>query len=219
MLILLATTSTHKCAEIQQLLAEIPNLKLETLADYPATEAPDEDGDSMAQNAQIKAQFYAQHFGATVLADDSGLEVDALNGEPGIHSARWQDGSDADRMLGILSKMLEIEVENRGARYRCALCLATGDTVLFETEATCEGEIALEANGENGFGYDPIFGLTLASGADSQHVGKTMAQIPSEVKAAISHRARAIENLKIWLQSQLQTTSISPRAKSSVKRI
>lgn len=202
MTILLATTSAHKCAEIQHLLAEIPDLKLQTLADYPATEAPEEDGQTMAQNAQIKAQFYAQHFGATVLADDSGLEVDALGGQPGIHSARWQDGSDADRMLGILSKLLEIEVENRGARYRCALCLATGDAVIFESEATCEGEIALQAHGENGFGYDPIFGLTLASGADSQWVGKTMAQVPNEVKAAISHRARAVRELARFLQNQ-----------------
>ena len=201
MTILIATTSAHKCREIQQLLADVPDLTLETLNDYPATEAPEEDGQTMAQNARIKAQFYAKHFGAQVLADDSGLETDALNGEPGIHSARWLEGSDNDRMLGLLSKMMQIPVENRGARYRCALCFSTGDEVIFETEAICEGEIALQARGENGFGYDPIFGLTLASGANAQWVGQTMAQVPAPVKASLSHRARAVRDLAEFLRN------------------
>lgn len=195
MTILLATTSAHKAGEIAELLAGTPNLKLETLNDYPTTEAPEEDGATMAENARIKAQFYAQHFGVTVLADDSGLEVDALDGEPGVHSARWAEGSDADRVLALLSRMTEVGEEERGARYRCSLCLASPAETLAETEGTCEGAIAFAPEGENGFGYDPIFQITLATGAVSEWVGKTMAQAPPEVKAGVSHRARAVREL------------------------
>ncbi len=198
--ILLATTSQHKAAEIAELLADVPNLKLETLADYAATEAPDEDGDSMRANARIKAEFYAQHFQTRVLADDSGLEVDAMDGAPGIYSARWIDGSDGDRVAAILSNLREVPEEHRGARYRCALCLYDPSCLdnegdIIETEGVCEGAIHLEPQGEGGFGYDPIFEVTLATGAESQWVGKTMAQVPPAVKASVSHRARAVKML------------------------
>ena len=195
MKILLATTSRHKCAEIQGLLADVPDLQLETLERYPATEAPEENGETMAQNARIKAQFYATHFAALVLADDSGLEVNALDGAPGVHSARWVEGSDNDRVVALLQKLEEVDDENRGARYRCALCLATPDAVLLEVEGTCEGQIGREMRGQNGFGYDPIFEITLASGAPSPFLGQTMAQVPPEIKAQISHRASAARQL------------------------
>jgi XTP/dITP diphosphohydrolase len=195
MTILLATTSAHKAQEIAELLAETPDLQLETLNDYPATEAPEEDGETMAENARIKAQFYAQHFGVTVLADDSGIEVDALDGEPGVHSARWAEGSDADRVLALLSRLSEVGEQERGARYRCALCLASPSEILVETEGTCEGAIAFAPEGQNGFGYDPVFQITLATGAANEWVGKTIAQAPPEVKAGVSHRARAVREL------------------------
>ncbi|BCM92772.1 dITP/XTP pyrophosphatase [Abditibacteriota bacterium] len=202
MTILLATTSRHKAGEIAALLSDIPGLQLQTLNDFPATEAPEEDGDTMAQNARIKAEFYSQHFGVRVLADDSGLEVDALNGEPGVYSARWADGSDADRNAAVLSRMLEVEVEDRNARYRCTLCLATPETIEWEGEGICEGEIALESRGESGFGYDPIFGITLATGADSEFVGKTLGEVAPSVKASVSHRARATRQLAEHLNSR-----------------
>ena len=197
MTILLATTSAHKAAEIAQLLRDVPDLQLETLAQYPATEAPEEDGDSMQANARIKAEFYAQHFGRRVLADDSGLEVDALDGAPGIHSARWVAGSDADRMMALLKEMKGVPEEHRGARYRCALCLFDPRDVesTLETEGVCEGAIHLEAKGQGGFGYDPVFEITLATGADAQWVGRTMSEVPTEIKAGVSHRARAIGQL------------------------
>ncbi len=201
MTILLATTSAHKASEIAALLSALPDLELETLADYPATEAPDEDGQTMPENARLKAQYYAAHFGKTVLADDSGLEVDALNGEPGVHSARWHEGSDADRNRALLDKLEEVEIEHRGARYRCALCLATPTEILHETESSCEGAIALLAEGFNGFGYDPIFQITLATGADAQYVGQTLAQVPPEVKASVSHRAGAVRLLAEMLKA------------------
>lgn len=195
MTILIATTSAHKAGEIAAFLADFPGLQLETLNDYPATEAPDEDQPTMEGNARLKAQFYAAHFGKTVLADDSGLEVDALDGQPGVHSARWHEGSDADRNRALLDRMSEVEVENRGARYRCALCLASPDAVLHETEAACEGAIALLSEGFGGFGYDSVFQITLATGADSQYVGQTLAQAPPEVKGSVSHRAGAVRAL------------------------
>ncbi|HEX8466143.1 MAG TPA: non-canonical purine NTP pyrophosphatase [Abditibacterium sp.] len=202
MKILIATTSAHKKGEIAALLAEIAHLELETLSDYPATEAPDEDGASMAENAQIKANYYAAHFGKTVLADDSGLEVDALNGQPGIHSARWSEGSDADRARAILERLQGVPEAERCARYRCALCLASPQQVLLETEATCEGAIALEAAGDGGFGYDPIFQITLATGAPAEYVGQTLGQVAPAVKAQVSHRARAVRELAQPLAAQ-----------------
>ena len=200
MKILLATTSAHKAREIAELLADVPDLQLETLADYAVTEAPEEDGDSMQQNARIKAEFYSQHFGTRVLADDSGLEVDALDGAPGVHSARWAPGSDADRVTALLGELNGVPEEHRGARYRCALCLCDpcpvkNCDIVTETEGVCEGAIHLEARGDGGFGYDPIFEITLATGADAQWVGQTISQVPAQVKANVSHRARAVRAL------------------------
>jgi len=199
MKLLLATTSTHKAREIADILRGVPDLELETLNDYPATEAPEEDADSMEGNAQIKAEFYAQHFGVRVLADDSGLEVDALDGQPGIHSARWFDGSQSEKNAALLARLDAVPVEHRGARYRCALCLATPDAIQWRGEGVCEGEIALQARGGGGFGYDPIFGITLATGAESGFVGQTMGQVSPEVKAGVSHRARAARLLAAHL--------------------
>ncbi len=202
MKLLLATTSSGKAREIAEMLRDIPDLELENLSDYPATEAPDENADTMAGNARIKAEFYAEHFGVRVLADDSGLEVDALDGAPGVYSARWFGGTGQEKNGALLSRLLDVPTENRGARYRCALCLASPDGIEWEGEATCEGEIALEPKGENGFGYDPIFGITLASGADSEFVGQTMAQVPASVKAGISHRGRAVALLAEHLKAR-----------------
>ena len=208
MKILLATTSAHKAREIAEILADVPDLTLETLADYAATEAPEEDGETMRDNARIKAEFYAQHFQTRVLADDSGIEVDALDGAPGVHSARWADGSDADRAAALLRELDGVPEEHRGARYRCALCLSDpsclespGDSI--ETEGVCEGAIHLEARGDGGFGYDPIFEVTLATGADAQWVGQTMGQIPAQIKAGVSHRARAVRELAAQLKRKL----------------
>ena len=205
MTILLATTSAHKAREIAELLRDVPDLTLETLSSYPATEAPEEDGASMGENARIKAEFYAAHFGTRVLADDSGLEVDALDGAPGVRSERWAPGSDSDRMTALLSELDGVPEEHRGARYRCALCLFDpsrpgADNI--ETEGVCEGAIHLEPRGAGGFGYDPIFEITLATGAEAQWVGQTMAQVPPAVKASVSHRARAVRALAEKLSGQ-----------------
>lgn len=203
MTILVATTSAHKAQEIRDLLTGIPNLTIQTLKDFSATEAPEEDGLTMAANARIKAEFYAGRFSTLVLADDSGLEVDALNGEPGVHSARWLEGTDADRTQGVLDRLRQVPLEHRAARYRCSLCLANESGPLLETEGTCEGLIANEFRGSNGFGYDPIFEISLGTGADSEWIGKTLGEAPPEVKASISHRARAVRQLAELLPAEL----------------
>lgn len=200
MKLLLATTSQHKLAEIKALLANVP-LELLTLRDFPDIEMPEETGDTMAANARLKAEAGARATGLLCLADDSGLEVEALDGAPGVHSARWVEGSDEGRTRALLEKMQDVPDEARNARYRCALCLASPDGVQTQVEATCSGRIARAAQGSNGFGYDPIFQLTLISGAPIQYIGQTMAQAPPELKAAISHRARAVLLLRPELRA------------------
>lgn len=200
MKLLLATTSQHKLEEIRALLADVP-LELLTLRDFPDLEMPEETGDTMAANARLKAEAGARATGLLCLADDSGLEVDALNGAPGVHSARWVEGSDEDRMHALLDRMQDVPDERRNARYRCASCLASPEAVQTQVEATCSGRIARAPQGSNGFGYDPIFQLTPISGVPPEYIGQTMAQAPPKLKAAISHRARAVLLLKPELRA------------------
>ena len=207
MQLLIATTSRHKAAEIAGLLAAVPNLELLNLSRFEKVAPPEEDGVTMRDNAEIKALYYAARFGLPVLADDSGLEVDALDGGPGVHSARWIEGSDADRTRAILRELQGKEGMARRARYRCAMCLAHAGAVLVRTEGTCEGRIAASERGTNGFGYDPIFELTLESGAPEEWVGATVGEAPPSVKAALSHRARAAKSLAVRLRDiELGTT-------------
>jgi len=144
-----------------------------------------EDGITYADNARQKALAYALASGLPSLADDSGLEVDALDGAPGIHSARYASGHDADRVTALLAQLENVPWEQRTARFRCVVVIATPEGALDSAEGVCEGHIAFEPAGGGGFGYDPIFYLV-------SH-GCTMAQLPQEEKNRISHRARAIE--------------------------
>jgi XTP/dITP diphosphohydrolase len=144
-----------------------------------------EDGITYADNAAQKALAYARASDLLTLADDSGLEVDALDGAPGVYSARYAPGHDTDRVTALLGHMRDVPWEQRTARFRCAVVIATYTGELCRTEGVCEGLIALVPAGEGGFGYDPIFYLP-------DH-GCTMAQLPQARKNRISHRARAIE--------------------------
>jgi XTP/dITP diphosphohydrolase len=203
MKLVVATTSAHKLEEIKALLANVPYLEVLSLRDFPPVEEPDENGSTMAENARIKAKYYAQHTQLPTLADDSGVEVDALGGAPGVHSARWVAGSDSDRTNALLAKLQNVPDEQRTGRYRCALCLAKADgSTWIETEGTCEGRIAHEVRGHNGFGYDPIFELTEATGAPDW-VGRTIGEAPPEIKAQISHRARAVSQLAAELRAKV----------------
>lgn len=192
MKLLIATANAHKLHEIAAMLREVPVLELVSLRDFPTLELPPETGATMQENARLKAEYCARAANLPALADDSGIEVDALNGEPGVRSARWVEGSDADRTNALLQRLHETRDTQRIARYRCAICLAFPDGSINETEGVCEGRITDAPRGANGFGYDPVFEITTATGTASEWIGKTMAEAPPEIKAQVSHRARAI---------------------------
>lgn len=186
---LLATTNPNKVREIRPMLAGVP-CEIITLADVPAVAAPDESATTFWENARIKALAYASATGMTAIAEDSGLEIDAMNGEPGVYSARFMGANTSypDRFTEIFRR---VAGQPRSARFVTALAVARPGEILFETETSVEGEIAHAASGEHGFGYDPIFFYP--------PLNVTTAQLPDRDKAAISHRARAFRDLRRWL--------------------
>jgi XTP/dITP diphosphohydrolase len=190
--LLVATTNPDKVREIRQLLDGVP-VELLTLAGWPDVAAPEETGQTFEENARAKALYYAAATGELTVAEDSGLSIDALNGAPGVESARF-GGSE----LSYPGKFALIDAALRAAgdrespaRFVCALALARADRVLFEMRGTIEGRISPEAKGNGGFGYDPIFfyppyGRTLAEAGDA--------------KAAVSHRGHAFRALRRFLE-------------------
>jgi len=192
MRLLVATTNLNKVREIRPLLADLP-IELLTLADVAAVPEPDENGASFWENARLKALAYAAATGHIAVAEDSGLEIDALGGEPGVHSARFLGAAASypDRFAEIFRRL---GTEARDARFITALAVARGTELLFETEASVEGQIANAPAGEHGFGYDPIF--------QYPPFGCTTAQLPDARKASISHRARAFRDLHRWLATK-----------------
>lgn len=179
---MLATRNAGKVAELRSLLAGGP-FALESLLDHPAAPEVEETGDSYRANALAKAHAAARATGLAALADDSGLEVDALDGAPGLHSARFSGGGAADNVALLLDRLRGVPESARTARFRCVLALVEPTGAELVVEATYEGSIATAARGARGFGYDPVF-----VDADS---GRTLAELTPEAKNAISHRARA----------------------------
>ena len=203
--ILVATTNVGKIAELKAML-DLDADWLD-LSYYPEVEEIKEDGQTFIENACKKAIGYARITGQWTIADDSGLQVDALGGEPGIKSARYSgektindDGTLIDhRNIAKVLKLLEgVPKEKRTARFFCSLCLASPEQVLIETEGTLEGLITEKEIGKNGFGYDPIFFVP--------HLNKTVAQLTSEEKNTISHRGNAIKKLKPLLTKLLKNS-------------
>ena len=193
--ILVATTNIGKIAELKAML----DLDAEwlDLSYYPEIEEIKEDGQTFIENACKKAIGYAQITGQWTIADDSGLQVDALGGEPGVKSSRYSGGKTINddgtlidhRNIAKVLKLLEgVPQAERTARFFCSLCLASPEQILIETEGTLEGLITNKEIGKNGFGYDPIFFVP--------HLNKTVAQLTPEEKNAISHRGNAIRKLK-----------------------
>ncbi len=184
--LLIATNNPGKIREYKDLLAGLP-----VEITFPAQEGlsleVDESGETFEENARLKALAYAQASGLLTLADDSGLEVDALDGAPGVHSARYagSGADDADRYRKLLAALAEVPVGQRSARFRCVVALARPDGTIHTAEGACEGAIGFAPRGEHGFGYDPIF---IVAG----HGGQTMAELSPEVKNQVSHRARAV---------------------------
>lgn len=190
-LLVIATGNAHKVAEMEEVLGT-----WFTVEGLPSGyEAPAEDGQSFAENARIKAETAARTLGALSLADDSGICVDALNGAPGIHSARYA-GEPADDLANnekLLAALAETPESERGAHYVCALSLADVRGQTFACQAEFFGSIGSAPRGSHGFGYDPLFVL---------EDGRTAAEIPADEKRQISHRARALEKLALWLEER-----------------
>ena len=183
--LLVATHNKGKIRELHQLLRDV-HVKLIGLDEAGIDFEIDETGSTFHDNAVLKATGYARVTGLLTLADDSGLEVDALGGEPGVHTARYggEGLTPVERYELLLTALAGIPEAARTARFRCVAALASPDGVLATTEGVCKGRIATKPSGAGGFGYDPVFLV------DGQ--GVTMAELPAAQKNQISHRARAI---------------------------
>ena len=182
--LLLATSNPGKIKEYRFLLDGL-GYQITTLTEEGITKIVTESGSKYEQNARLKAITYAKLSQFIALADDSGLEVDALDGEPGIKSARFagKAATDAEKVNLLLARLNGIPWEKRTARFKCVIAIAIPGGRVELCYGECHGMVAFEAKGENGFGYDPIFFLP--------KIGKTMAELPFEMKNKISHRARA----------------------------
>jgi len=187
--LLIATNNQGKIREYRTLLKDMPFV-LVSLADETMMTVVEETGTTFKENAGLKAESIAAKSRLLTLADDSGLEVDALNGEPGVMSARYagDEATDAERIDYLLSKMKDVPEGKRTARFRCVIAIADpdGETEYFTGE--CEGIVPFEPAGELGFGYDPILYIP--------EFGKTLAELGPEIKNRISHRARAAEKAR-----------------------
>ena len=182
--LLLATNNKAKVREYKHLLQGLP-FEVVSLAELGINTRVDEVGESLEENARLKATTIAQESRLLTLADDSGLEVDALGGEPGRLSARYagEGASDKDRVNYLLSRLKDVPGEKRSARFRCVIAIATPDGEVELCSGECHGFITPETRGEEGFGYDPIFYLP--------ELGKTMAELTLEEKNRVSHRGKA----------------------------
>ncbi len=184
--LLVATRNNGKLQELQQLLAALP-LDLRGLADFPGVIEIAETGETFIENASLKAAGYAKQTGLLTMADDSGLEVDALEGAPGVFSARYagEGGSDADRTTKLLGALSIILLPSRTAQFVSAIAIANGEgQILNVSVGKCDGHIAFAPRGSRGFGYDPVF---IPNGHQ-----KTFAELEPAIKNQISHRARAL---------------------------
>ncbi len=189
--LLVATTNTGKFAEVKAFLSRLP-IRILSLRDLANPPAVAEDGATFQANALKKARTLANFSGLLTLADDSGLEVDALGGAPGIYSARYsgKEGDDAENNRKLLRELAGVASARRSARFVCALALcAPLDSVMADwtVRESCEGLIAITLKGSNGFGYDPLFFFP--------PLGKTFGEIDRELKATVSHRGKALQKL------------------------
>jgi len=198
--LVLATRNAKKVEELKALLAPIAiGVKVLSLLDFPDVPETPETGATFAENAELKAKAAARATGRIALADDSGLEVDALGGRPGVYSNRFAgpEASDRDKYTRVLELLKGVPDEKRTARFHAAVAVATPEGKAVVVEGTCEGRIAHEPKGEGGFGYDPIFYLP--------ELGRTMAELSPDEKNRISHRGKALRAAKQLLAEILKT--------------
>ncbi|MCM3663794.1 XTP/dITP diphosphatase [Mesobacillus subterraneus] len=193
--VIIATKNKGKAKEFEKLFLP-KGLAVRTLLDYPELEDVEETGTTFEENAVLKAETIANVLGVRVIADDSGLEVDALEGRPGVYSARYagSEKNDEANIDKVLEELQNVPENERTARFCCALAMAEPGMETLTVFGTCEGRILRERRGSNGFGYDPIFFV--------EAEGKAMAELPSEAKNKISHRANAIRKLEVVLEER-----------------
>jgi XTP/dITP diphosphohydrolase len=195
--VVVATRNAGKVRELRALFAAVPGIELMSLDEAGVAGEPTEDGATLEANAAKKALFYAQRAKAFALADDSGFEVEALGGAPGVYSARFagEGATDAENVALVLARMTDVPDGARAGRFRCVLALADGrgatPTVLHQTEGAIEGDVTRAPRGTGGFGYDPIF----VPAGDR----RTYAELSSEEKNRFSHRAQAARAMAAWL--------------------
>lgn len=194
MRLLLATTNPGKLAEIRAVLDGLP-IEIEGLAAHPSVREPDEDGTTFAENARAKALHYAAACGLPAVAEDSGLEIDALDGAPGVQSARFNGPTYQEKFEAIYAALAERGARGSAVRFVCAAALARGGRIVFEGIGTVEGRIADAPRGQGGFGYDPIFFYP--------PYGRTLAEVSAAEKAAVSHRGQAFRALRAFLENEL----------------
>ncbi len=189
----IATNNAHKLHEIRDIL-ENDRRKFISMKEANIATDPEENGTTFEENALIKARAACKASGLPALADDSGLEVDLLNGEPGIRSARYCEGSDADRVVYLLKKLENVPAEQRGAQFVSAIACVYPDGTEFAVRGICRGVILTENRGQGGFGYDPVFFVP--------EEGETFASMPQARKNAISHRANSLKITKEELEKR-----------------
>jgi XTP/dITP diphosphohydrolase len=205
--VLIATRNRGKIREIEDALRLLP-LQLRYLSEFPSLTSVAEVGQTYRANAVLKAEEYSKLSGVCALADDSGLEVDVLGGEPGVRSARFagESASDSDRIAKLLQALSGCPDDKRTARFVCSMAFVgwapsamrtSTPQILETTEGICEGLIGHTARGENGFGFDPIF--------VPHGYNQTFAELGDEVKASISHRALALRSMRVFLKRWLAT--------------
>ena len=185
--LIIATSNPGKLEEFKEMFKEVP-VTLKCLTDYPQLVEPEETGRTFAANAKLKAAYYAKHLNEYCLADDSGLEVRALEGAPGVRSARFAGEKATDEENNaLLLQQMKFQI-SRTCRFRCALAVASPQgQIVAETDGSCEGMLLHEPMGENGFGYDPLFWST--------ELHKGMGEATPEEKNKISHRGKAVRRL------------------------
>ncbi len=185
--LLIATTNPGKLREILAILDGVA-FELRTLSEFPGIPEPEETGATFEENARLKALYYAARTGLPAVADDSGIEIDALDGAPGVHSARWHGTDYPTKFAAIYRELAARALKTSPARFVAHVVLADGRKVLAEARGVIEGEIAPEPRGVHGFGYDPIFFYP--------PYGCTLGEVDGERKAAVSHRGRAFRQLR-----------------------
>ena len=188
--LLIATTNPGKLREIRGILADVP-IELVSLESFPGIDEPEETGATFAENARLKARYYSEKTGLPAVADDSGIEIDALDKAPGVHSARWHGDHYPTKFAVVYRELAARGLTTSAARFVAHIAVADGPRILFEATGVVEGEIAREPTGTHGFGYDPIFFYP--------PYGCTLAEVDGAKKAAVSHRGQAFGELRNWI--------------------